>query len=317
MLVVAVLALSVFLSGLHALSPAAEANRPVKRARPPKWSADVLDAFFIDAREKLVGHRPDYGARHDAASVVNNAAPASPSVDAGAPGAAWSTLISAETIETEIKRLERAVALDVTTPTEFKGSKYQDCRRHFSTLAMLLAIAAEYDGPIRWQDAAAGLRDLFARAGYNCKVGTDQTYREATLRKQDLTELVNGSRPQVPTAARHADWSRVADRVPLMQRMKIAHEDRLSNWLSSERELGQHRKEILHEAQLVAAIAEVISCEGFEFWDDEQYAAYARELKRAATDVALAAEQENFPKAREAAGRMTKACSDCHEGYQG
>ena len=32
-----------------------------KEARPPKWSRDVLDTFFDDAREKLVGQRPDYG----------------------------------------------------------------------------------------------------------------------------------------------------------------------------------------------------------------------------------------------------------------
>jgi hypothetical protein len=317
MMVVAALALSTCLSGQHALSYAADGKRPVKRARPPKWSADVLDAFFVDAREKLVGQRPDYDARHDAASVADNVTPAGPAVDSRLPGAGWSKLIFADTIETEIKRLERAVALDVTTPSEFKGGKYQDCRRHFSTLAMLLAIAAEYDGPVRWQDAAAGLRELFSRAGYNCKVGTDQTYREATQRKQDLAELVNGSRPQVPPATRDADWRRVADRPPLMQRMKIAHEERLTNWLASEREFTQHREEIVHEAQLVAAIAEVIGREGFDFWDDEQYAAYARGLKRAAMDIGTAAEEDSFPRGREAAARMTKTCSDCHEGYRG
>ena len=146
----------------------------------------------------------------------------------------WSKLIDAETIETEIKRLAQAVATDVTTPSEFKGGKYQDCRRHFSVLAMLFAVAAEYDGDVRWQDVAAGLRDVFARAGHNCKVGTDSTYREATQRKADLSELVAGSRPQIPQAERIANWSQVADRPPLMQRMNIAHEDRLTKWLANE-----------------------------------------------------------------------------------
>ena len=45
---------------------AAERGDKPKRARPPKWSADVLDAFFEDAREKLEGERPDYAAEeHD------------------------------------------------------------------------------------------------------------------------------------------------------------------------------------------------------------------------------------------------------------
>jgi hypothetical protein len=311
-IVVAVIALSTCLSGQHALLHAAEGSRPVKRARPPKWSADVLDAFFEDAREKLVGQRPDYGAR-DTAQV----AAADSAGNARLVGGSWSKLIDAETIETEIKRIEKAVMQDVTTPSDFKGGKYQDCRRHFSLLAMLFAVVAEYDGEVRWHDAAAGLRDLFARAGYNCKVGTDQTYREATQRRQDLSDLVTGSRPQLPQAERETDWSNVADRPPLMQRMNIAHEDRLSKWLANEREFTQHRDDVHHEAQLIAAIAEVIGREGFDYWDDEQYAAYARELKQSATDMAAAAAQENFQNARDAAARMTKTCADCHEGYRG
>jgi hypothetical protein len=299
------------------MAQGAEDGRPVKRARPPKWSADVLDAFFEDARGKLVGQRPDYGVRDTAASLPNHATSASAAADARPDGAAWSKLIAAETIETEVKRIAQTLAQDVTTPSEFKGGKFQDCRRHFSVLAVLFAVAAEYDGSVRWQDTATGLRDVFARAGYNCKVGADQSYREATARKQDLVDLIAGSRPQVPAAARDADWSHVADRPPLMQRMEIAQQDRLTKWLANKREFSQHRGDVLHEAELIAAIAEVIGREGFEYWDDEQYAAYARELKQAAIDVAAAADEDKFPQAREAATRMTKACADCHDGYRG
>ena len=273
----AILALAV-LAALACTSVFAEPPTKPKRARPPKWTADVRDAFFEDAREKLEGQRPNYGAGHQTPreNVVASAR------EKVAPGHAWSKLIDAETVETEIKRMAQAVSADVTTPSEFKGGKYQDCRRHFSVLAMLFAVAAEYDGNVRWQDVAAGLRDVFARAGYNCKVGTDATYREAMERKAELAEVVAGSRPQVPMADRMADWSHVADRPPLMQRMNIAHEERLTKWLASERQFPEHHDEVRHEAQLVAAIADVIGREGFEYWDDEQYAAYARELRQAA-----------------------------------
>jgi hypothetical protein len=294
---------------------AAERGEQSQRARPPKWSADVLDAFFEDAREKLEGERPDYGA---ASAIATNqpqqpaAAPAPP-----ADGAAqWSKLIDPETIESEVKRLAQAVAQDVTSPSEFKGGAYQACRRHFSVLATLFAIAAEYDGDVRWKDAAPALRDLFARAGYNCKVGTDQTFQEARQRKQDLADLVSGSRPRAAEAEREADWSQVTDRPPLMQRLNIAHEERLTKWLANEREFGRHLEELRHEAQIIAAVADVIGREGFDYWDDEQYAEYARSLRQAATDVAAAVELENFQSAREAGNRMTKACADCHDGYR-
>jgi hypothetical protein len=296
---------------------AKEPSGSQKRARPPKWSADVLDAFFPDARAKLVGSRPDY----EKATAVTGAAAtpnaAGAKTAAGAPtGNGWSKLIDAETIETEIKRLAQDVAKDVTTPAPFKGGGYKDCRREFSVLAALFAVAAEYDGEVRWQDAAAPLRDAFARAGHNCKVGTDQTFQEATQRKQDLADLVGGNRPKSSDADHKADWGQVADRPPLMQRMNIAQQDRLKKWLSSKEEFAAHREEVKHESQLIATIADIIGREGFEYADDETYAQYARDLKQAASDVAAAVELDNFEQARQAIGRASKACANCHEGYR-
>ena len=290
--------------------------RPVKRARPPKWSNDVRDVFFDDARDKLVGPRPDYGSATTIASHVNDAATTPSDTQAPPTGATWSKRIDPETIEAEIKRLAQAVEGDVATASKFKGGAYKDCRRHFSVLAVLFAVAAEYDGAVRWSDAAPALRDLFARAGYNCKVGTDQTYQESLERSQDLAELIRGSRPQVPSVERVADWSQVTDRPPLMQRIELAHQDRLTKWLANERQFAQHREEVRHEAQLVAVFADVIGREGFEYWDDEQYAQYARELRQAASDIAAAVELENYEQARQAVGRATMACTNCHEGYR-
>jgi hypothetical protein len=314
------LLVTLFVTGLFAPQGigvlAAEQGDKPKRARPPKWSADVLDVFFEDARQKLEGERPDYAAKSTVTTSQSPSLANGSATPQDAAAFAWSKLIDTETLETEIKRLAQAVAQDVTSPTEFKGGAYQACRRHFSVLATLFAIAAEYDGEVRWQDAAPGLRDLFARAGYNCKVGTDQTFQEAKQRKQDLADLVSGSRPRAAEAERAADWSHVTDRPPLMQRLNIAHEERLTKWLANEREFGRHSEEVRHEARLVAAVADVIGREGFDYWDDEQYAEYARSLRQAATDIAAAVELENFQSAREAGNRMTKACADCHDGYR-
>lgn len=293
-----------------------EPGRETKRARPPKWSADVTDVFFEDARKALVGKRPDYDQKKAFAGSNDPRPGAPPNSAAVRPGTSWSTLIDAETIETEIKRLAQAVTKDVATPSEFKGGAYKECRRHFSVLAMLFAVAAEYDGEVRWQDAAPALRDLFARAGYNCKVGTDQTFRESTQRKQDLADLIAGSRPKLPAAERIADWSQVADRPPLMQRLNVAHQDRLTKWLANERQFDQRRDDVRHEAQVAAAIAEVIGREGFDYWDDEQYAGFARELRQSAVDIDAAAKLDNFEQAKRAIGRATKACTNCHEGYR-
>lgn len=285
-----------------------------KRAKPPKWTADVLDVFFPDARKKLVGTRPDY--EHAKAVAADGHNP-----DKSEPGATktvggWSKLIDAETIETEIKRIGPELAKVAKSPSEFKGGGYKECRRHFSVLAAMFAVDAEYDGDVRWQDAAPALRDLFSRAGRNCKAGSDQTFQEAVQRKQDLADLIAGNRPKAKEADRKADWKKVADRPPLMQRMNISHEERLKKWLANKGEFTAHHDEVKHEAQLVAAIADIIGREGFEFADDENYTKYAHELRQAATDVSAAVETDNLEQAQQAGNRMTKACADCHEGFR-
>lgn len=312
-LVVAIVAVAIAGGGAPAL---AKDSVPPKRARPPKWSADVLDAFFTDARERLEGPRPDYG--QAAAVAVNNNAGSSQPAGGKTTGDSWSKVIDAETIETEIKRQAQAVATDVTTPSAFKGGGYKACRRSFSLLATLFAVAADYDEDVRWQDVAAGLREQFARAGHNCKVGTDQTYQEAALRKQELADLVGGSRPQVPQAEpKVTNWVEVSDRPPLMQRLNTAHQDRLTKWLANEREFAAHAADVRHEAQIVAMLADVIGREAYEYWDDETYADFALELKQASTEIAAAAENGNYQQAQQAVGRTTKACADCHDGYRG
>lgn len=283
-------------------------------AKPPKWSADDLNAFYPDARTKLVGARPDYQ-KAQAVAAAGSSKEGSEAGQAKSAGG-WSKLIDAETIETEIKRAGPELAKVAKSPSEFKGGGYKECRRQFSVLAVLFAVSAEYDGEVRWQDAAPALRDLYSRAGHNCKAGSDQTYQEAVLRKQDLTELIAGSRPKVKEAERKADWSKVADRPPLMQRMNIAHEDRLKKWLANKGEFTAHHDDVKHEAQLVATIADIIGREGFEYADDDNYKKFTEQLRQAATEVSAAVDSDNLEQAQQAGNRMTKACADCHEGFR-
>lgn len=307
-------AITAFLCGV-AIVIAKEPGERAKRARPPKWPADVLDVFYADARQKLAGTRPDFEHAEALAAAGGNAGKTQPAAPKGA-GNGWSKLIDAETIETEIKRLGPEVAKAAKSPSEFKGGGYKDCRRHFSVLAALFAVDAEYDGDVRWHDAAPALRDLFARAGHNCKAGSDQTFQEAAQCKQDLADLIAGNRPRAAKAEPQADWAKVADRPPLMQRMNIAHEDRLKKWLANKAEYTAHHDDVRHESQLVATIADIIGREGFEYADDEQYAKFAHELRQAAADVAAVVELDNFEQAQQASNRMTKACADCHEAYR-
>jgi hypothetical protein len=89
-----------------------------------------LDAFFPDARTKLVGARPDFEHARAVAADGHNPDTSETGATKGAGG--WSKLIDAETIETEIKRIGPELAKVAKSPSDFKGGGYKECRRHFT-----------------------------------------------------------------------------------------------------------------------------------------------------------------------------------------
>ncbi len=239
---------------------------PAKRARPPKFNRSITDVFFADAREKLVGTRPDKVASAGAATGGPSSPATSSAPSAGSSG--WSKWISAEVLEDEIKAQQIKLAAAVQNPTRFKGGDYQQARLHLSALATLFAIDAEYGETMRWQREAPAVRDLLARAGFNCKVGTDASYKEAKLRSDDLEGLVRGGTIQQPASTSEVGWAKISDRAPLMKRLEQSQQQGLAPWSANEAEFARNADKLSHEAQLVAALAEVIQHDGYEFADD-------------------------------------------------
>ncbi len=305
--------LLVLVFSLTSAESGAQSDRREKRARPPEFSAQDKAVFFDDPWALLVGPRPDFATQKPAEVASAGSGDAS----AGDGGFAWSGLISSDVYESEIKRQAQAVSGLTTAATSFKGGGYRDARTAFSVLAVMFAIGAEHDSDPRWRDAAPALRDLLSRAGANCKVGTDQSYREAAARAQDLADLVRGGRPaSLPTPNAEAQWGDVADRVPLMKRMDEA-EKKLGPMLGSARSLSAEAEDAAHEAQVLAALAQVITQQGFVDAGDETYDGFAHALREAAVDLSGAAEQEDYDRASRAKAKIGQACNDCHELYRG
>lgn len=287
---------------------------PPKRVRPPQFSPSVREAFFPDARKQLRGPRPK-------PAVAASATPDSPSnltPDDEVKVAAhhWSKLISPEVLEDEIKSRQMKLAEALQSPLKFKGGTYQKARTHLSLLATLFAITAEHDQAVRWKREAVAMRDRLARAGLNCKVGTDQTYQEAKARLDELEGLVRGNRPEAADATGDVAWAAIADRQQLMQRLEEAVEEDLNRWTASATDFSRHLEQATHEAQLVAALADIITRKGYDSADDETYRQHALAMQNAAVQVRQAAEQKNYDQARTAVGEIKKACANCHEGFR-
>ncbi|HUY36597.1 MAG TPA: cytochrome c [Pirellulales bacterium] len=285
-------------------------------APPPKWNEKVVGTFFADARDKLGAGQP--GAQAVAAG------PAAAGDDGGVAeaaatggGFAWSKLISPATIEDLIKAQLAPLEEQTKTPSVFKGGGNHHARVHFSLVAMMFAVIQQFDGDVRWKKDAVGLRSIFGRAGANCKVGTDNSFKEAKTRSDELAELVKGAKIDVPKAEPEFKWAEVVNRSPLMTRMgKEGYNVAAKNWTSDKGEFTKNKDDLLKEAQLLAVIGHVIQHESYEFGDDEGYVNLAKELEQQALELAEAVKGGDLQRAQSAAGKINKACGACHEGYR-
>ncbi|MDZ4780986.1 MAG: cytochrome c [Planctomycetia bacterium] len=281
------------------------------KAAPPKWTAAERGAFFENAAEQL-GPEPVASMTSPSSSGTSDSTSETPS----AGGFAWSKLIAADNVESEVKSLAKLLDAAVKSPNEFKGGGFKTSRREFTSLAAMFGIIAEYDGDVRWQKQGAALRDAFGRAGKNSKVGTDATYAEAKRRAEELAELIRGTNAPVEAGTAENNWSETADRAPLMERLEIARAERLKPWTGAKNDFTAHREEIIHEASLVAALAEVIKHPGYDFAEDESYLQYVTNLQTAAIEATAAAQQNDFPAAQAAISALGQSCDQCHGDYR-
>jgi hypothetical protein len=314
--------LSLLFSGLAIVTAAgAKPQAPNHRAAPPtSWDKATAGTFYDDAFSQLTGQRPDFAAtsgRPVALPVPGGGTPGNgPAEGDTGGGFTWSVLISGETLEDEIKEQRELVGPTIASPSTFKGGGYKQARDSFSMLALTFGLIAAHDQDVRWKKDAAAARDLFARAGFNCKTATDQGFNESRLRVEDLQLLLNGNTPKgKPDRDDDFKWSQTAARPALMARLELA-EKAMASQISAEGEFKKSLDILVHEAEIMAAIGEAIGLPDFEGHDDDSYLEFAHGMRDAAVRVREACQKKDYAAARSAAGEISKACNGCHEGYR-
>jgi hypothetical protein len=180
----------------------------------------------------------------------------------------------------------------------------------------VFGVIGQFDGSVRWQAEAPGLRDESARAARNLKAASEATLREAKLRGEELAALVRGERVEVPAAEVEAPWSELVDRRALMARLETGERDRLRPALASRAMFAQQRDEVAQEAALLRLLAGVIRAEGFEYADDEAFGQHADDFAARCRQLLEATEADDFDKARTALTEMSKSCDRCHGDFR-
>jgi soluble cytochrome b562 len=292
----------------------------IRRARPPRWADLPPGLFFEDAfAEGLRGKRP---ATLGIAEGMSEPVPTSGVDPAGDDRdsteiTAWSKRISAATLEDEIKAIHRRMIEAIENEGDFIAQGHLELQPHLATAAILFAVIEQFDGRIRWQSDAAAARVRFAQVAQNARAGSAQVLRQVAERVRDLNDLILGAQLAGPASDQSLTWSDVADRQLIMQRLEIGLQTVLAPGVASATSVRQHQTAMVHEGELAAMLASVLTQAEMPDAADDEYRAMCEKLERAAQQLRQAAQEGDAPAARQAMGEMKTDCAACHELYRG
>ncbi|MEZ6134736.1 MAG: cytochrome c [Pirellulaceae bacterium] len=299
----------------------AQGKKPTRSAAPEFKPGQFDGVFFNDVSSVLKGELPT---RQTAVQIaaISNAAPSNnsnSSVNLDSSGdpsdpMAWHNLISPTSLEDLIKGSKLRLDRVITTPAAFAGGGFQEARKEFSLQSLLFAVIETHPGDVRWKSSSGVAREAVARAAANTKVGSRQVYDEAKKRLADLGDLMNGS--QLDGAAKtEIEWSKLIDRVPLMQLLEWSKEDFISTYSASETQFAENNEELQRYAELVAVLGKAAIQDGMPDANDDDYKALAHDMITQAQQIVLAVKTNNAELARQAAGKLGQSCQNCHDNF--
>ncbi len=308
----------------QATSPGKPASKRAKLPEPGELSNRLSEWFFTDAfADGLGGARPAeiLGAlRQGVDPRPTQPQPAEATADNRPSKQAfrWSDRITAEVVEDEVKMIAQRIERELASPTEFKGRGYRTVRTDLAIAAALFAIVDRFEEPVRWKRSAAQIAPLLAATATRMKVGTDENLLAARRSAEQLGELIRGGSIRGPADRTwEQDWSKVVDRAALMKRLQQALDHVIQPAVSTPQRLNAVRADLVHESELVAALAATLIQTGMEDSDDGEYRQLATDLEKAARKLTVAAREADYETARSWASQTRKSCVTCHELYRG
>ena len=297
-------------ASVHGQVSKTQPTRRIRRVAKPVFKDDQDDGvFFKDVFEDaLVGKRPPVPS---ASSLASNVAGG---VDDSA-GKTWSRLISAATLEDEVKALQQSLSRDLTTVSRFR-SDHTKIQKSFEQLSLVFGVIREYDAKVRWKTDAAVAQRSFETAAVAARSGDETGFASSKRSIEDLVQLVRGDRfPGKAKPPEQLGWSSVTGHSPIMKRLQEL-QDEVKVVTSSEKEFKIQQAKIVHTAELIALMAEVIQQEDMDYADDEDYVAYAKQMSAAASAAAKASRNNNYESLSKAVNGVGQSCAACHGDFR-
>ena len=283
------------------------------RISPPgQWDQETERLFQGDPTRRLRGVRPTRIEQRNEKGVSISSAD---SIVPNSQEISWHLLIPAAAVEDEIKSIYFAIGKPLARVGTFKSGGHQKVEQQFAWVATMFGILAEHSQAERWKEVAASACSHFSTASRSAKAASLQAFKNSKNRYEDLGRLIRGEKVDFDPASSSL-WSQRVDRPLLMQRLEQSYEQRLKRWSANQAQFEKNRSSLIHEAQILAVLAEIIGQPAYEFYDDDDYLSHCSQLKIHTQQVAAGAQESNLEKVQKHLGELSKTCSRCHEGYK-
>lgn len=233
----------------------------------------------------------------------------------GASGFGWQKLITAATIDAELKRIRNQL-------TNYLGSvgrynqNFEKIQVESATLAALALIAGDYPGDIRWKERAP----FIVHHASGMELAADGRGRAAFTKTeahfQELLVVLNGGQPasEIPTDD-ELTWADRASRASLMRRMQIDF-DWLQGNVNSDATIMSAKEKAKENAAVLAALVQVVGHESYDLADDDSYQKYVAETLDGLADMQQGIEASGFEQYDMGFQKLKASCNACHQEYR-
>lgn len=240
------------------------------------------------------------------------AAPAATASKSG--GHAWQEVIPMEELQSEVKTLRNSLTKSVANPAVY-GQNFKMIATEGAEMAALAGIVQEHSESISWKDKAQFVRDFGAQLNQSAVGLGKENFDKTKTAYQKLTSVLDGSVPadagDVPATR---PFNETASRKALMKRIEKA-KDWLKQDVNSEAKFKSMSDQIQHESAILAALATVVTTNGYEYTENDDYQQFAKSLIDGAKDVYGASKEEAYDRFKSAIDKINKSCTDCHGLY--
>lgn len=229
-------------------------------------------------------------------------------------GIAWQTMLPMEELQSEVKSIRNSLTKTMANQGTF-NQNFKPISQDGAELAALAGIVLEHPEAVGWKDKAQYVRDFSAQVSQSAVGLGKENFDKTKAAFQKLSSVLDGSIPadagDVPETR---PFNEAASRKGLMKRIERA-KDWLKQDVNSEAKFKSKSSEIQHEAGVLAALATVITTNGYEYHENDDYQQFAKSLIDGAKEAAAASKDESYDKFQQAVDKVNKSCTDCHGSY--